>query len=859
MTATIFALGVLGLSCDGDVVAEVVGASFGEPCDGSGSCISPLLCIDNVCLPPGDRTAGEGCTVGGDCVDGLTCQLGFCTAAGAGGPGSPCALTTDCQAGLRCGGGSEALPTCIEPGEGYVGESCASGLDCLDGLVCDPESAACATGFSPPFGESCTSDADCDPTRGFVCTSSGACGGLGPDGAPVPPWTGARCESSPDGTFGVEFELVEASSDDFFRLPFPNDGRRSASGLNLAGFPRPPANTASGTIAATLLDAAEDDATGFGNGFGPNQAVFMRFSAPPVFCGFGCGEDGAPATEDGCMGTGEAEPTVYVVDLTKNAQDEFFGFNNGLAFFWRASTVSQAYLCGPWIAIRPEFNPQRPDLRSRWTPGHTYFVFVRNRVRGCDGTDRIAATVDPNFTAMLGSTAPADPALATLWQAHAALREWLASSPTFPGTGGTVTGGDVLGGALFTVRDPSAMAAAVSAVAAAVDSTAIGALVDCGAADADDSCSSDPAFREYQGEIDLRSVQTPEAGPDPGGAVEIDAGMATVQGTVSVRFALSVPVGSVPVDGWPTVIYAHGTGGNARSHLVDGTAALLADRGLAVLGIEQVGHGVRGKPGVDPELSVFNVQNPEGTRGNFLQSAGDQLQLARSIPAFSAALEAAFGLSSPALDPARVYFLGHSQGASAVALAAPVQDAVSTVVLSGGGGLLLETLDGKTSPFNLKDALRAVFSDPRIDDIPFHPLLNVLQGYFADIDPVNFAPLLAREPLDGRAGKNVLHLIGLGDTYTPNDAGLAFARGLGGVYADSDDTQLPAPSESIAAPGDFPLSATEATRTVVTSIHAPASGEDGHFVLFEDGGKAGERAAEFFASDVSIGDPRVVE
>ncbi len=564
------------------------------------------------------------------------------------------------------------------------------------------------------------------------------------------------------------------------------------------------------------------------------------------------------------MGTGEPAPAVYVVDLTRDDQGDFLGFNTGLAFFWRASTVSQAYLCGPWIAVRPEFNPTAPGLSTRWLPGHTYLVFVHSRVRGCDGTERVASVVDAEFAAMLANDAPADSALASLWQAHAPLREWLATSPTYPdGAAEVVQGTDILGGALFTARDPSEMMSAVSASVATLDANALSNVVACdGAPAAPADCTNDPSFREFRGEVALQNFQAAPNGDDPGGAVDTGSGLATVRGPVSARFALSIPNGAAPSTGWPLVVYAHGTGGNERSHLLDGTAALLANvsgAGFAVLGIEQVGHGSRGEEGVDPELAVFDVSNPRGTRGNFLQSGADQLQLAFSIPAFSSAIEELAGVNSPLLDSARIYFLGHSQGSSAVAMAAPVQDVVSSLVLSGGGGVLLDTLNDKTSPFSVKNALRAAYADPGLDDVSFHPLVNLLQGYFSDVDPASFAPLLAREPLSGRSSKHVLHLVGVGDTFTPNSAGLAFARRLGGVYANSDGSSLPAASEPRAQSGDYPLSRTEAMRTVVTSIHVPASGRDGHFVLFEDGAKASERAARFLVSDAIDGEPSVIE
>ena len=54
--------------------------------------------------------------------------------------------------------------------------------------------------------------------------------------------------------------------------------------------------------------------------------------------------------------------------------------------------------------------------------------------------------------------------------------------------------------------------------------------------------------------------------------------------------SLAVPRSAVPADGWPTVVYAHGTGGFFSSMFFDGTAARLRS-GYAVLGFDNVMHG----------------------------------------------------------------------------------------------------------------------------------------------------------------------------------------------------------------------------------------------------------------------------
>lgn len=861
--ALAFGLAILGtmvLSCSEEVIAIPVPISFGEACRAGDTCAGQLECIDATCQPTGGAVENDPCVVSADCGTGLACSSGQCVAAGTGVLGAPCSSTPDCTQGLRCSA-TAGVASCVEAGTAFAGERCASSDDCLAGLVCDGATTACATEFSPPFGVPCVSETDCAPEQGIVCLEGGRCGGLGPDGEPVSPWTGIDCPafSSLDGDFRVYFDRTAG---DFFRMPFPNDARRTADGVDLEGYPTPPAGTVGNTFVSGVIGAAQSDPLGFANGFGPHQTVFMRFSGPPVFCGSGCGEDEneveIPDVEAGCMGAAEPEPTVFVVDLTKNNSGDFFGFSTGLAFFWRASTASQPYICGPWIGVRPEFNSTAPTLSDTWKPGHTYAVFVHSRVRGCDGETRVESMRSSSVNELLMETAPVDPIAAADWQAYAPLREWLGTSPTYP-TGGTVSGDDFLGLSVFTVRDPSAVGQSLAdQVLTSMTQPSVEQVTNCTIDPAPEDCSTDPLFTEVRGTLVLPNYQEGTAPYlETGGSIASENGQPAVQGTVTVRFAASVPATAAPVGGWPVVIYAHGTGGSELSHIQNGTAGLLSSI-AAMIGIEQVGHGSRrGDSTVDPEFLVFNVQNPRGTRGNQLQALVDQVALSTAVDELSTAIAASLSVSGTLFDSSRIAWLGHSQGGNAVALAAPSVPTTTVSVLSGTGGVLLETLNGKTEPYDAKSLLRAALLDPTLNDTFFHPVLDLLQGYYEEGDPSNYAPRFARELPDTFEAKHVLHLIGVGDTFTPNGAGMALARGLGGAYADTVNSGLPERSETVASV--YPVTNTEAMRTVVTSLHVPAAGSDGHFVLFEADGLAATRVIQFLSSWAAGTEPAVVE
>src|SRR5205085_6096777 len=97
-----------------------------------------------------------------------------------------------------------------------------------------------------------------------------------------------------------------------------------------------------------------------------------------------------------------------------------------------------------------------------------------------------------------------------------------------------------------------------------------------------------------------------------------------------VCMAVTVPKGTMPANGWPVVVYAHGTGGSFRSHINEGIAKSLAQAGIAVIGIDQVQHGPRRNGSMkSPNDLFFNFTNPGAARGNPLQGAADQLSLVK--------------------------------------------------------------------------------------------------------------------------------------------------------------------------------------------------------------------------------------
>jgi pimeloyl-ACP methyl ester carboxylesterase len=443
--------------------------------------------------------------------------------------------------------------------------------------------------------------------------------------------------------------------------------------------------------------------------------------------------------------------------------------------------------------------------------------------------------------AVLAAAAPADAALKAAHAAFAPLRAYLAAKdlPT----------DNVLTASVFTVGEVRAPMAEVAAAVAASDAPVASDWVKCGGAavspcvqaEDDRACGDDvEGYDEYHALLAIPVYQqgtAPYLTPADGGGLDISK-----PHTEEVCMSLTVPEGAAPAAGWPTVVFAHGTGGSFRSQVRPEVAGVLAAATpkFAVIGIDQVEHGPRrGDSTESPNNLFFNFLNPAVTRGNPLQGAADQLSVAR----FAKALNIDAGTSGGSaikLDPAKLYFFGHSQGSTEGSLMLPYGDDYKAAVLSGNGASLRDALRTKTQPQNIAAALPLVLQDPTMQDsnlgpgvTQYHPVLSLLQQWIDPADPLNFAAVIG-SPLQGHSGKHLFQTFGVEDSYSPplTMATFALAAGVKQVDAhtsadplfDQFDDQLVPVAVGYKAPGS-------GITLGMRQYGAPDS--DGHFVVFD--------------------------
>ncbi len=606
----------------------------------------------------------------------------------------------------------------------------------------------------------------------------------------------------------------------FFDLPWPSDLRLGPEGTpDLTGFPNP------GFV--DLLDAYLTAIASRQRGYSTNGAVYFRFSRS-VDLGSVPGEPAATLAEGA---------SVFLVDVDPESPRRgerhpcIVEYEERQTLFWPGRTLT----------IRPV-----PGIPL--AGGRTYAAVVLRGVRPAEGG---TFARDEDLEAALG--AGGDDAVARV-------RDHLGPALLALEASG-VPRDEVLSLAVFTTQDPTAIGFAIRDW-----------LRDEGSPHAVPTFDGWAPGTGGRGIVEVLGRYTApifQEGEVPyaveGGAIELGPdGAPIVHGSYEARFALTVPAGStVPEGGYPLVLYSHGTGGDYRSFIADGTAALLAAEGYAVMGIDQIHHGTRNPTDLGPEILFFNLNNPDAVRFNTLESAIDIVQQARAARAM-AVPDLVGGITGGPIriDPDRLYFFGHSQGGLVGPLFLGIDDSVDGAVVSAGGGLIAYALLEKEEPLSIPDVVRAalnlgagnteaVFAAEGFDFD--HPVITLLQGWIDPSDPVNYGAYAFATPRPGFSPKSILSTEGLMDAYVSPGSIEALAVAMRVPLLEPVSRPVPAyallgiPTMGPAVRGNVADGAATAGL-----LQFPM---DGHFAVFRnDTAKA--RIRGFFAS-FSAGEPSI--
>lgn len=784
------------------------GGGLGDACTDFERCRAGLSCdsTSKTCVGSMSLDNGAPCTIGPECQSGYCAPngpKGACATAGTLPKGAECQGDGQCAAGLKCSfDGQSLFPKCVDGGSLDVGRDCTAARECAQGLFC--QAGKCA--FVP-------------------VTATMAPNGYPPFiPSPTLQWQGASCPAPKTTGVSALFSIpragdADAVKQDFFRLPFPNDAARAADGtLDFSRFPRDPNPPFGFDALGRYLDLLKSEP------FGNYPTVIFRFDGSVKFSGFNANG---------------ANPQTRIVDLTAGPR---FGQRRGL--FYQLSGGRNRYVCPNWFAVRP-------FTGDALLPG-TYAVMLLKGIKASDDTD---VQTSGDFQALIGASVPADPQLAAAYPSYAPLRTYLAMQSISPS--------DVLVASVFTVGDPQRLMASLDSAVAAAGAPQVEPWVKCGGGAVSPcatACTAPAAFDEWHTRIELPIFQegtAPYLTPAEGGNISPDAGMVRRE---KVCAALTTPKGTPPADGWPLVLYAHGTGGSYRSHAGDGAGEALVSvlldggttdggalpGGYAVLGFDQVGHGTRrgARTDVSPDDIVFNFANPASARGTMAQGSADLLGVARWAKTLDGP-----DAGLPAIDTSRLVFWGHSQGATEGAMFLALDGTVDGALLSGASASLTDALLSKKAPVNIADSMWIALGEQSPADVHlFHPALSLLQTWTDPVDPVNFA----RDVVIGRnRSRHVLQIWGKGDTFTatPVQNVFAIAAGLTFVGPAVDDTDL---TPAMSAAGN------RNGKTAAMRQYDPDGGYDGHFVVFQDA-NARRDAVRFLVRSAAGVTPQVPE
>ncbi|TNE50471.1 MAG: hypothetical protein EP343_08380 [Deltaproteobacteria bacterium] len=834
--------------CTGRKCLEPAGS--GSPCLDTKGCLAPFVCdTKGVCVDtgkPGTKGTGEACEKAEDCQRGLACDPNDKKCIEGGGVGAPCKSSQDCNTDLACANTSVCAKK-GDPGTAGAGEDCTVPTDCQATLTCGT-GGKCASNGLLGEGSNCAGNENCE--QGLLCatvkgSTTGQCSKPGGEGTKLP---GEECANPLDCTFGsvcgfdnkcalvrpftantcpvsaeedkgdsrVLFEVPKDKVEEFFRLPYPNDIRLGTNGLvDLKGFPNP-GPLLGEDLVGKYIQAIQAELKGFST----NPTITFRLSKPIDF---------------NSVELNTNEPGIIYVNLDTDQRTGFnVSYNSGRT----------PYICGSHLQVRA---PNSRVLEG----GQTYAVLIMNSVKDSGGT---LLKRDKDFDAVMQDSAPSDSNLAKAHGRYQKLRDWLKKNET---DGKFPKPSDVIAGAVFTTHKPTETFAKFRDVVFQQQAPTLKDVVLCkdgvkSPCESENevtsrSCGkSDGTYHEIHAKLSIPIFQQGKAPyKTEGGNIEMDgSGAPKVARTEDVCVAITIPKADPPTEGWPVVIYAHGTGGNLRSHIADRTAERLTEVKsgdktvrFATIGIDQVVHGLRrGDDTTHPNFLFFNFRNPQASLGNTLQNAADQYALVRWLQGFKMEAKDSPIQKDIAFNKRQITFLGHSQGGFAGPLFLAYSKEVKAAVLSGAGGGLLYSLLGKTSPINIAAGVRALLGEKpssRID--ANHPVLNLFQHYFDRADAINYGKLLFQKPPQDIPPKHILQIYGKGDTFTPKDSTIALAQAMGVEHAGPAPESLGSfSSNSLKLPAKGNKSTSTGKITAIFTQYEPGSGQDGHFVTFNN-------------------------
>lgn len=625
----------------------------------------------------------------------------------------------------------------------------------------------------------------------------------------------------PDG--GAEVEgptfLFDLNSDDFHAVPFPSDVRKRADGTY--GYTQYASVYALG-VGKLWLDAADDLQTGFGL----TSGVFMHFDGP-------LDPETIPTTDDDSL---EASATVFLVDV--DAQSPMKGSRIPVRCRF-TQPVGSHHPANQLACVSPFGVLREPDT--------TYALVVTRGVKSVDG----ASVSTPSALKSLLDGQDLEGVHGTVASAeYVAARDAIVEAGT--------PADQIAGFTLFTTYEPTARLQRIYEFYAALPEPEL---------DSEKPIEQVAVYDDYvvlKAYYNVPNIQSggpPYAIPPEGKIVFDEAGNPVVQRQESVQVNITIPRAPMPVDGYPILIYAHGSGGQAVE-LMDrgpktartdvpaagsGPARNLSQYGVAGLSVDFAIHDTRYPASPDTTgLKLYNLLgNPRAMIDNFVVASNEvglHARLAAGIaldPSVSGVLDPQwFPDGVIKFDRDAIAVMGQSMGSMISTPAVTLPNEIDALINSGSGGTLIEIALASKDPVEIRPLLRNMLrlrNDEVFDE--FDITLNTLQHVFDWIDPTLHARHVIQRPHLGAPPRHVFHPSGLEDRYFSARARAGLSTALGVPMANPvseavafDWMRWVGHSEAVQLPisANMPQGVTGFVRQF-----EPAYPEAGHYVMFD--------------------------
>lgn len=251
------------------------------------------------------------------------------------------------------------------------------------------------------------------------------------------------------------------------------------------------------------------------------------------------------------------------------------------------------------------------------------------------------------------------------------------------------------------------------------------------------------------------------------------------------------PCGAMPGPGWPVVIYQHGITTNRAT--MQAVADAMAGACMAVVAIDMPMHGITGNETNGTEVlkdvpvsertfdldlvtqdadgniiaaesdgvidtsgrHFINLSNLQNTRDNVRQAVSDLFVLVDAID------DGTLTDGSNKMDPAKIYFLGHSLGAMVGTVFTAIEPNVKSAAFAFGGTSLAKILDGSAA-FGPSIAAGLAAKGVIKGTADYEAFMGAAQTVVDSGDPVNHAATAA-------TGRGILFFEIVGGNSSPSD------------------------------------------------------------------------------------------